>query len=74
MSQDEVNRTMGTGSETVVEKVYHEGCLSGYRKLEVAKPYKTEIRKVNDETYEVLRYPTIEAEWTRGVMRDIIKK
>jgi hypothetical protein len=56
MSQDNVNSIMGTGSETVVEKVYHESCLSGYRRLEVANPYKTEVRKVNDETYEVLYY------------------
>jgi disulfide oxidoreductase YuzD len=56
MSKQAVLEIMGSDTETVTEEVYYQGRLAGYRELEVSNPYKSEIKKVGDRTYEILYY------------------
>ena len=56
MSKQDIFAIMGTDTETVTEEVYYQGYLAGYRELEVSNPYKSEIKKVGDRTYEILYY------------------
>ena len=56
MSKQAVLEIMGSDTETVTEEVYYEGYLAGYRKLEISNPYKAELQKVGDRTYEILYY------------------
>lgn len=56
MSKGKVLEIMGTGTEKVKEEVYYQGFLAGYREVEVQNPYRTEIKKIGNRTYEVLYY------------------
>lgn len=56
MSKADVQQIMGGGEETVVEKVFYQSYLSGYREIEVSNPYKSEVKRVQDKSYEILYY------------------
>ena len=56
MSRDQVVRVMGTGTETVIEDIYHEHRLVDRKPLIVRNPYRSEIREAGGDRWEILYY------------------
>lgn len=56
MSRQQVIAIMGVGSETVTEDVYMEQRLVDYQVLTVQNPYRSEIREMGGDQWEILYY------------------